>query len=130
MFKKVLLQADLTSSQAEILDYLYQNKEAKASKIAKKIKRSRAIVYKEGEELANLGIIEIIDKPNQVSIYQAKHPSELRKLLDLRENKLKKDKELLNMKDKINELSEDNCVMFMWATMPRLDFAIELMKFR
>jgi site-specific DNA-methyltransferase (adenine-specific) len=43
---------------------------------------------------------------------------------------LMRDKELLNMKDKINELSEDNCVMFMWATMPRLDFAIELMKFR
>jgi len=96
MYKKVLLQTDLTSSQAEILDYLYQNKEAKASEIAKKIKRSRAIVYKEGEELANLGIIEIIDKPNQVSIYRAKHPSELKKLLENRENKLKKDRELLN----------------------------------
>ncbi len=96
MFKKVLLQADLTPSQAEILEYLYQNKEAKASEIAKKIKRSRAIVYKEVEELANIGVIERIDGPNQVSIFRANHPSQLKKLLDLRENKLKKDRELLN----------------------------------
>lgn len=96
MYKKILLQADLTPSQAEILDYLYQNKEAKASEIAKKIKRSRAIVYKEGDELANIGVIERVDNPNQISIYRAKHPSELKKLLDLRENKLKKDRELLN----------------------------------
>jgi site-specific DNA-methyltransferase (adenine-specific) len=27
-------------------------------------------------------------------------------------------------------LSNDNSIMFMWATMPRLDFAIELMKSR
>ena len=49
MFKKALLQTDLTPTQAEILDFLYQNKEAKASVIAKKIQRSRAIVYKELE---------------------------------------------------------------------------------
>ena len=96
MYKKVLLQANLTHSQAEILDFLYQNKKAKASEIAKKIKRSRAIVYKEVEELANLGIIERIDKVNQVSFFKANHPSQLKKLLDLRENKLKKDRELLN----------------------------------
>jgi len=41
---------------------------------------------------------------------------------------LMKDKELLDFKDTINELASDNCIMFMWATMPRLDFAIELMK--
>ncbi len=96
MFKKVLLRADLTPSQAEILEYLYQNKEAKASEIAKKIKRSRAIVYKEVEELANIGVIERIDAPNKVSVFRANHPSQLQKLLDSRENKLKKDRELLN----------------------------------
>ncbi len=96
MFKKALLQTDLTPTQAEILDFLYQNKEAKASTIAKEIKRSRAIVYKELEELANLGIIEKEDKPNQVSIFRANHPTQLEKLMEIRENKLKKDKELLN----------------------------------
>jgi N6-adenosine-specific RNA methylase IME4 len=41
-----------------------------------------------------------------------------------------KDKELLDMKEYIDKLSNDNSIMFMWATMPRLDFAIELMKSR
>ena len=43
---------------------------------------------------------------------------------------LMRDKELLAMKEQINELSKDNCIMFMWVTMPRLDFWIELMKYR
>jgi len=43
---------------------------------------------------------------------------------------LMRDKELLEMKQQITDLSEDNCIMFMRATMPRLDFAIELMKER
>lgn len=41
---------------------------------------------------------------------------------------LMKDSELLAFKSTIDELATDNCVMFMWATFPRLDFAIELMK--
>lgn len=41
---------------------------------------------------------------------------------------LMKDKELLDMKDFISEISEDNCIIFIWVTMPRLDFWIELMK--
>ena len=96
MFKKILLQSGLTPSQAEILNFLYQNKEAKASVIAVKIKRSRAIVYKELEELENLGMVERTDKPNQVSIFRANHPSELQKLHEIRQKKLKKDKESLN----------------------------------
>lgn len=96
MFKKVLLQTDLTPSQAEILEYLYQNKEGKASEIAKTIKRSRAIVYKELEELSKLGVVEKIEKPNKVTVFCASHPSNLNKLIEKKEAQLKKDKELLN----------------------------------
>lgn len=95
MFKKVLLQTDLTPSQAEILDFLYQNKEAKASVIAKNINRSRAIVYKEAEELSKMGVLEKIDRPNQVTVYSANHPSNLQKLMEQKEDQIKKDKELL-----------------------------------
>lgn len=95
-FKKVLLQTNLTPSQAEILEFLYQNKEAKASEIAKKIGRSRAIVYKEIEELANISLIERKDKPGQASVFLAGHPSLLQKLIEKRELELKKDRELLN----------------------------------
>lgn len=95
-FKKALIQADLTPSQAEILDYLYQHKDAKASEIASKIGRSRAIVYKELEELVKIGILEKTERPNQVAVFSANHPSLLTKLLEERENQLKKDRELLN----------------------------------
>ena len=43
---------------------------------------------------------------------------------------LMKDKELLDMKPFIESISNDNCIMFMRATFPRLDFAIDLMKER
>ena len=96
MFKKVLLQAELTLSQAEILDFLYQNGDVKASEIAKKIKRSRAIVYKEAEELAKLGLVEKKEKPNKVAVFSAGHPSLLKKLIEKKETQLEKDKNLLD----------------------------------
>ena len=40
---------------------------------------------------------------------------------------LMKDKELLDMKDFIKDITKDNSIIFMWATPPRLDFAIKLM---
>ena len=43
---------------------------------------------------------------------------------------LMKDDELRDMKNFIGEITKDNAIMFMWATMPRLDFAIELMQDR
>lgn len=95
MFKNVLLKADFTPSQAEILNFLYVNKEAKASNIAKGIKRSRAIVYKDVEELAKMGIIEKKERLNQVAVFSAGHPSLLKKLLTKREAQLKKDKKML-----------------------------------
>ena len=40
---------------------------------------------------------------------------------------LMKDDELRAMASFIKSLSADNCAHFMWATMPRLDFAVELL---
>ncbi len=42
---------------------------------------------------------------------------------------LMRDEELLNFKNVISSLANKDCIMFMWATCPRLDFAIELMKY-
>jgi N6-adenosine-specific RNA methylase IME4 len=41
---------------------------------------------------------------------------------------LMKDAELMAMAEQVKNLADDNCALFMWATMPRLDFAIELLK--
>lgn len=94
MYKKILKKANLTPTQAEILDYLYQNKEAKASTIAKEIKKSRAIVYRDLDELIDFKIVERIDKPEQVSIFRANHPTHLEKMIEQKENQIKKDREL------------------------------------
>lgn len=95
MFKKILLQTGLTSSQAEILSYLYQHKKAKASEIAKKAKRSRTIIYKETETLIRLNLIRKIDKPNEPTFFWAKHPSALQKLIKKREQQVQNTKRLL-----------------------------------
>ena len=95
MYKKILLKTNLTLSQAEIMDFLYLHKEARASTIAKKIKRSRAIVYKDLEELEKLNLIEKHDIKNKPSTFQATHPSNLEKLFQEREKELTKDKKIL-----------------------------------
>lgn len=41
---------------------------------------------------------------------------------------LMKDHELIAMASMINDLAAENCALFMWATMPRLDFGIDLLK--
>jgi len=96
MYKNVFLRAGLSPTQAEILDFLYEKKEAKASEIAIKIKKSRAIVYKDLDELASLKVIERIDGPSMISIFRIEHPSNMEKFFEIRENKLKKDKDLFN----------------------------------
>ena len=96
MYKNIFLRAGLTPTQSLIMEYLFEKKEDKASSIAKAIKKSRAIVYKDLEELANIKVIEKHDKPNQVSIFRIGHPSHMEKFFDNREDKLKKDRELFN----------------------------------
>lgn len=41
---------------------------------------------------------------------------------------LMRDKELIKMKSFIDGIADKNCALFLWATMPRLYFAIELLK--
>jgi sugar-specific transcriptional regulator TrmB len=96
MFKEILSRTSLTPSQAEILEYSYQNKEAKASEIARSILKSRTIVYKDLEELEKLGLIEKKERPNQVALFSATHPSLLKNLLNQKEEQIKKDHELLD----------------------------------
>lgn len=41
---------------------------------------------------------------------------------------LMRDQELLDLAPYVKAISDQNCALFMWATMPRLDFGIELLK--
>jgi len=95
MLKNILQQTDLTEAQAEIMEYLFQNKEARASEIARRINRSRTIVYKELDVMVKLGIVLKEENPKQIAVFRADHPSHLKSLLDNRESQLKKDQQLL-----------------------------------
>ncbi len=96
MYKQIILKANLTPAQAEIMEFLYLHKNSRASVIAKKINRSRAIVYKELEVLEKLNLVEKYDTKNKVSIFNATHPDNLQELFKQREKELKKDQELFN----------------------------------
>ena len=41
---------------------------------------------------------------------------------------LMKDKDILDLKPYINGVMDNNCILFLWATCPKLDFCIEVMK--
>lgn len=94
MFKSIFQKAGLTPTQAAIMEYLFNNKEEKASEISRAIKKSRAIVYKDLEEMLGLGLVERIDKPNAISYFRAGHPGAMEKHFDEREEKIKKDRQL------------------------------------
>lgn len=96
MYEKILQKTNLTSTQAEIMDYLLQTEESKASTIAAKIKKSRAIVYRDLEELIDLGLVKKKEKSNQITTFTAEHPSKLEKLMEQREKNLENDKKEFN----------------------------------
>jgi N6-adenosine-specific RNA methylase IME4 len=42
---------------------------------------------------------------------------------------LMQDSEVLRMKSYINTIADKNCIMFMWVTPPRLNFALDVLKY-
>jgi len=94
MFKKIFLKSGLSPTQADILDYLYQNKEDRASGIARKIKKSRAIVYRDLDEMVKLKLVEKIEEPEKVAVFKIEHPSNIEKFFNKKEDQIKKDRDL------------------------------------
>jgi len=95
MNQPTLTAAGLTKTQAQIYEYLLNNKEAKANKITRDLKISRGTVYYTLDELVGLNLAEKIDKPNQVSLFKAGHPAVLQKIFENKEKSLLKEKQAL-----------------------------------
>lgn len=93
--ENLLVNLGLTQSQAEVLVFLIENGEDKASSIARKLKRPRGAVYKVLDELIEMGFVKRVDKRNMVSLYYPEHPSKLEKLAEAREKELEKNKKAL-----------------------------------
>lgn len=96
MSQPALTSAGLTKAQAQIYEYLLNNKEAKANKITRDLKISRGTVYYTLDELISLKLAEKIDAPNQISRFRAEHPAVLQKIFEQKEKGLIKEKSSLS----------------------------------
>ena len=90
MLSEQLQNFGLTKGQSAVLGYLLENKEAKASLIARSIGHPRGVVYKILEELLAMDLVEKREKEGQVARFRAAHPQNIEKILEEREKKIKK----------------------------------------
>ncbi len=95
MYQKQLLQIGLTKTQANVLDFLLENGEHKASDIARAVKQPRGAIYKALDELLALELVEKLEKPGQIARFRPLHPRHLEKVLEKRENTLRQSKGIL-----------------------------------
>lgn len=94
MFQPQLQNLGLTKTQSAVLDWLFENGEAKASAIARDIRHPRGVVYKALDELLELELVEKKDKENQVSLFRAVHPRNLEKIIEAKERRLAENKKI------------------------------------
>lgn len=95
MFQKIFQKAGLSPTQAKILDYLYQYKEERASKIARAIKKSRSITYQDLDEMVDLKLVRKDDRPDKVTTFRLEHPTNIEKFFEKKESQIKRDRALL-----------------------------------
>jgi len=97
MYTQLLINAGLSQIQAETLNFLIKNGESKAKDITKGTNLARGVVYKALDELISFKLAEKIEKPNQVSIFRAEHPSKIEEFIEEKEKQIEKQKrEFLN----------------------------------
>ena len=81
------------------------NGEKKASDISKNTKLGRGLVYKALEELQDIKLVIKNDKPDQVSIFIAEHPLNIKKVFEEKEKNLENQKKELEKDKEILERS-------------------------
>lgn len=92
MFEDIMKKAGLSQIQAETLDFLLRNGESKAIEIAKNTPLSRGVAYKALDELLELGLVEKIEKPNQVARFRPEHPGKLEELFIEKERQKRRER--------------------------------------
>ncbi len=84
MYKDILNELGLTKTQAEIMAYLLEFGEAKASVIAQKTSIPRGVAYKGLDELLALGLVEKQEK-GKIALFRSEHPAKLEKIIENKE---------------------------------------------
>jgi sugar-specific transcriptional regulator TrmB len=102
MYEEQLQNFGLTKAQSAVLGYLLDNKEAKASLIARSVGHPRGVVYKVLEELLAMELAEKREKEGQIARFRATHPQNIEKVLEERERKLNQSKK--NWQDLLPQL--------------------------
>ncbi|MFA6047347.1 MAG: helix-turn-helix domain-containing protein [Parcubacteria group bacterium] len=92
MIQEQLQNFGLTKAQSAVLGYLLENKEAKASLIARSTSHPRGVVYKVLEELLAMELVEKQEKEGQIARFRASHPQNIEKVLEEKEKKLEQSK--------------------------------------
>lgn len=88
MYEQFLTQIGLTKEQSLIYEALLKNGYLTAGKIAHSINVKRGLVYKNLDELVELGLIEKKDKPGEVARFSPLHPDGLKKIIDEKNKKI------------------------------------------
>ncbi|MFA6215535.1 MAG: helix-turn-helix domain-containing protein [Patescibacteria group bacterium] len=89
MYEQTLTQAGLTKDQAEIYEILIKNGPLKAGKISQKSTLKRGLVYKLLDQMAEIGLIDKIEKPGKAAVFTAAHPLKLKELAEKQEQQAK-----------------------------------------
>lgn len=94
MYKDILVQANLSSNEAVVYEYLLKNGESPAGLIIKKTPLKRGVIYNVLDELINKGLATKKVK-NKVALFLPNHPEKLREYLEQHEAEITKAKNSL-----------------------------------
>ncbi len=94
IFQSNLADLGLTKTQSNVLDYLLEFGQNKASLIGRNIKQPRGAVYKALEELLTLGLVEKLEKTGGITQFRASHPRKIEKVLDEKERLLGQNRQM------------------------------------
>lgn len=88
-YQETLKQAGLTDAQATVYGILLAQGKQKAGSIAKKSPLKRGLVYKALDDLVALDLVVKEEDPGKVALFEPKHPTKLRELIESRSQRLK-----------------------------------------
>jgi len=94
MYKDILIQANLSSNEAVVYEYLLKNGESPAGTIIKKTPLKRGVIYNALDELINKGLAAKKVK-NKIALFSPSHPEKLREYLEQHEAEILKAKNSL-----------------------------------
>ncbi|MFA7208813.1 MAG: helix-turn-helix domain-containing protein [Parcubacteria group bacterium] len=96
MENSIFLAAGLTQAQGEVLDFLLENGECRASFITRRINRPRGVVYKVLDDLEKMGLAKRKDLADSVGVYVSEHPAKIEELFERKARELERQRRIFS----------------------------------